>query len=922
MMQLSRVEQILQGEKIDVVQHHEEREAPEKREEGDAQRVFLQSRGPASGAGIEPIFSTFLATRRSDLHWKRTSDARHKSRSCSETREPLSIDVQSPLYTHLGVTTQPPTVTLIPHSRATRIRRALDVASKRSGSPFLVLALLLTGILVAGSFAILSEGPLVHNPPTTSSASASATGRVATLWPFSRDSIWNLPIGANAVYVPGNIKKPTAYGMTTDVDVLILTPTAPVTSVWKNNDAWSGGSRCTAEGGVLFAAPIPADFVVPGAGSGNPDGTTPNYATAILAADGHTLIQGQPMARCTSGGTATIWWYQEKEDLFGTGNSGAHGGSMLSSLGGVIRLGELVPGGTIRHALKVNLFGRDNYYTGSGSFRWPATTADGCAPGCYGGSVPALRMGSLLALPPSFDVNAMGLETEPAKILAHAFQDYGAYTVDDAAWSVYAVATEYSPSGKVDDEFGSAWGFPISPASRDVPWARDMDRIFGALAVVDNWDSSTWQTVSASNGTLGAGLGAPRVAWAPDFGPGSPDTVPPVASASLSGTTGAANWFVSRVNVTLSATDDSSGVAAIHFRTDGGAWQLYAKPVAVSAEGSHSIEYYATDLAGNNESSHTATFHIDTVAPVTLAQVAGTLAGDGSYVSSVTVTLTASDATSGVQSEQYRVDGGPWRTYSVPFTLGGNGTHMLDYFATDVAGSAESVRGLSIRITGDSHVLPVSTLSSSGVTGANGWYVSPVTVTLTATSGSGVATSIAYRIDGDVWVTYSQPFTLPDGRHVLVYQATDADGYSEVSKSSSFTVDSAPPSVLANSPSAPIGPDDSLSWSGSDAGSGIARYEVSIDGAAFVSIGLQTTLARHWTAGTHVVVVRAYDAAGNSKSSVIQFSVAENPTPTTPSGPSPRTPPGIPKIVVGLLMLGISMWFRPRVKTRRPVPPP
>src|SRR5206468_1900397 len=266
----------------------------------------------------------------------------------------------------------------------------------------------------------------------------------------------------------------------------------------------------------------------------------------------------------------------------------------------------------------------------------------------------------------------MGLETEPAKILAHAFQDYGGYTVDDAAWSVYAVATEYSPSGKVDDEFGAAWNFTISPASRDVPWARDMDRIFGALAVVDNWDFSTWQTVSASNGTLGAGLGAPRVAWAPDFGPGSPDTVPPVASASLSGTSGAANWYVSPVNVTLSATDDSSGVAAIHFRADGGPWQLYGHPVTVTREGSHSIEYFATDLAG----------------------------------------------------------------------------------------SGESVHGLSIWITGDTHVLPVSTLSSSGVTGANGWYVSPVTVTLTATSGSGSATTIAYRIDGNAWVTYSQPFTL------------------------------------------------------------------------------------------------------------------------------------------------------------------
>src|SRR5439155_2199388 len=134
--------------------------------------------------------------------------------------------------------------------------------------------------------------------------------------------------------------------------------------------------------------------------------TTTNYATAIRVADGHKLIPAQPMARCTAGGTATMMWSQKDEALLGTGNSGAHGRSMLSSLGGVIRLGELVPGGTIRHALKVNLFGRDNYYTGSGSYRWPATTADGCAPGCYGGAVPAPRRGSLLSLPPSIDANS------------------------------------------------------------------------------------------------------------------------------------------------------------------------------------------------------------------------------------------------------------------------------------------------------------------------------------------------------------------------------------------------------------------------------------------------------------------------------------------------------------------------------------
>src|SRR5437867_2281895 len=44
-----------------------------------------------------------------------------------------------------------------------------------------------------------------------------------------------------------------------------------------------------------------------------------------------------------------------------------------------------------------------------------------------------------------------------------------------------------------------------------------MDRIFGALNVVDNWNFAHWQTVSASGGTLGAGLGDTRTAWAPPF---------------------------------------------------------------------------------------------------------------------------------------------------------------------------------------------------------------------------------------------------------------------------------------------------------------------------------------------------------------------------------------------------------------------
>src|SRR2546428_5977899 len=169
----------------------------------------------------------------------------------------------------------------------------------------------------------------------------------------------------------------------------------------------------------------------------------------------------------------------------------------------------------IRHAMKVSLDAQANLFfdTSTGGFRWPATVADLCASTCYGGTHPALRMGSLLALPPGFDMTS--LETDAARILARGFVDYGAYVVDNAGWSVYGLDTEFSTAGNVEQEFASSWGFSMTPDSKDVPWARDMDRIFGALAVVDNWNLANWQTVSASGGTLGAGLGATRTAWAP-----------------------------------------------------------------------------------------------------------------------------------------------------------------------------------------------------------------------------------------------------------------------------------------------------------------------------------------------------------------------------------------------------------------------
>ena len=310
--------------------------------------------------------------------------------------------------------------------------------------------------------------------------------------PFSSTSIWNMPIGSDAVFVHADLEKALAMGMTIDEDIIVMKPDAPQTKIYTNNAGWNREKdRCIKEGPLLFSAPIPADFTV---SPENWDGLTPNSGLAVLMPDGRTIKQTQPFARCEAKKSATSKYLFEGNDIYGDGYYGAHGGSGLSAIGGALRVGELgSKDQPIKHVLKINVFGKKNLYydeTTKG-FRWPAKSADGYAANNYGTIRSKTvnkecRMGALLALPPSIDLDVLNFETIPGQILAQAFQDYGAYIVDDTAWDVYAIVTEWGPDGRVTQEFEKKWGFPMTIKDKDTPWSRDMDKIFLNLHIVVN----------------------------------------------------------------------------------------------------------------------------------------------------------------------------------------------------------------------------------------------------------------------------------------------------------------------------------------------------------------------------------------------------------------------------------------------------
>src|SRR5205809_1864617 len=209
----------------------------------------------------------------------------------------------------------------------------------------------------------------------------------------------------------------------------------------------------------------------------------------------------------------------------------------------------------------------------------------------------------------------------------------------------------------------------------------------GVASIEYRLDGGTWATYSASfdvgegehtvdaYAVDGAGSSGPVVSRS--FGV---DTTPPVTTAQIAGPTGENGWYVGAVQVTLAATD-ALGTPTIWVRVDGGSWTRYTSPLLFDT-GVHTLDYYAVDASGLQQAVQTQTVSIDSAAPQSQASLQGTLGELGWYRSNVLLAIQATDATSGVASIAYRIDGGAWHAYAGLVTNVG-GSQYIQYYAYD-----------------------------------------------------------------------------------------------------------------------------------------------------------------------------------------------------------------------------------------------
>ncbi len=367
----------------------------------------------------------------------------------------------------------------------------------------------------------------------------------------------------------------------------------------------------------------------------------------------------------------------------------------------------------------------------------------------------------------------------PAKTLSQGANQSANGTATDAAGNTASASkTSINIDKTVPTLTGAAHGTPVDGWYKgDVPvvWSCS-----DALSGIADGACPGTSTVTGEGGALAVSASvsdkAGNIANATVSGLKIDRTAPTTRASVPAAKFG--SWHAGSVQVTLGSSDNLSGVDKTHYSVNGGPVQDYGNPFSLGTTGTHTINFWSFDKAGNAEdksaASQTVTIQIDNTQPSIEGSRSPTN-GFGWNNGPVTVSFTCNDLESGLAG-----------CAPTSETLGDEGEgQSVTGVATDNVGNSKSltVGGINIDTT-------KPTLSGSPTTAANGagWYKDNVTIGWTGNDGlSGIdpATQPADSvISGEGANLGAGPVTI-----------SDKAGNSQSSSVSGIKIDRTPPVI-------------------------------------------------------------------------------------------------------------------------------
>jgi hypothetical protein len=315
----------------------------------------------------------------------------------------------------------------------------------------------------------------------------------------------------------------------------------------------------------------------------------------------------------------------------------------------------------------------------------------------------------------------------------------------------------------------------------------------------------------------------------------------------------------------------------------------------VPGEGSHHILVWLVDGAGNvdhlNYRVHLNAFRYDATPPSVGLTSQGPLGQNGWYTGTVTVNFAPADATSGVLTWGWQLDGGPSST-ALSTEISAVGPHMLVVAATDRANNSMVPITRSIDI--DPEPPQIGHVVTPTVT-ATGWYTAPITVSFALTDQVSGPAGITWQLNNGPSTSGDAVSIVQDGLHALAAYGQDVAGNRSNGINLSLPLDSHPPlTTLVLTPPEPqpsgfytrpvaayFQASDILTTTPPIAGSGVAGTLKRIDNGPW-----QVALPQTFTASEiHRVSYYSFDTAGNVEISRTQVISIDMEPPAAPIAP-------------------------------------
>ncbi len=251
-------------------------------------------------------------------------------------------------------------------------------------------------------------------------------------------------------------------------------------------------------------------------------------------------------------------------------------------------------------------------------------------------------------------------------------------------------------------------------------------------------------------------------------------------------------YFSGRTKLKLTAVDNKSGVKEVRYAVDGSEFKKYTDPFYLPKKpGFHIVKYYAIDrmnnntgVGGNNYKNYkysTKKIYVDLTGPSLNYSYIGkrfytrdtVFLGKNSKIK-----LSATDPESGLQYISYSLDGEQKETmYKEPFTVQGNGKHMIEYFGYDNVNNRNI--GRFYVIVDENPPEPAYTFSVEPYRTENGLNVYPAYVMIYL-SGADKMTGtekIFYSVNGSIEKLYTAPVSgFKKGENTLKFKVVDKLG--------------------------------------------------------------------------------------------------------------------------------------------------